>query len=119
VVAQLSVPLNQVSIGASGAVFALFGAVFVLGRRLNLDLRAVGILLAVNLVLTFLIPRISWTGHIGGLIAGLVLGAVFAYAVGSAAQASRRTLAHALLVAAFAALLLVLVFYVAPLLVFA
>jgi membrane associated rhomboid family serine protease len=119
VVAQLSVPLNQVSIGASGAVFALFGAVFVLGRRLNLDLRAVGILLAVNLVLTFLIPRISWTGHIGGLIAGLVLGAVFAYAAGSAAQASRRTLAHALLVGAFAALLLVLVFYVAPLLVFA
>ncbi|WP_179824403.1 rhomboid family intramembrane serine protease [Nocardiopsis aegyptia] len=119
VVAQLSVPLNQVSIGASGAVFALFGAVFVLGRRLSLDLRAVGILLAVNLVLTFLIPRISWTAHIGGLIAGLLLGAVFAYAAGSAARATRRTLVHALLVAAYAVLVLALVFLVAPGLAFA
>ena len=61
--------------GASGAVFGLFGASFVVGKRLNLDVRWVIGLIAINLAFTFVIPlissqNISWQGHIGGLVTG-------------------------------------------------
>ncbi|MUL44060.1 rhomboid family intramembrane serine protease [Streptomonospora sp. PA3] len=67
------------SVGASGAIFGLFGAVFVIGRRLRLDIRFIVGLLVVNLLITFLVPNISWTGHIGGLITGALLAAGYAY----------------------------------------
>ncbi|WP_317846077.1 rhomboid family intramembrane serine protease [Nocardiopsis quinghaiensis] len=108
-VLSLLVAPNQFSVGASGAIFALFGAVFVIGRRLRLDLRMVGVLLAVNLVLTFVVPNISWTAHIGGLVAGFLLGAVFAYLPGRSAGSTARTVTHVLLASAFAALLAALV----------
>jgi len=108
-VLSLLVAPVQFSVGASGAIFALFGAVLVIGKRLGLDLRMVLVLMGVNLVLTFVVPNISWTAHIGGLVAGLAVGAVFAYLPGRSAKASTRTLTHALLVAGFAALLVVLV----------
>ncbi|GGS90364.1 rhomboid family intramembrane serine protease [Streptomyces griseoviridis] len=63
------------TLGASGAVFGLFGATAVLMRRLNQDLRPVIALLVINLVFTFS-PGfdIAWQAHIGGLVAGLVVG---------------------------------------------
>ncbi|MET7459117.1 rhomboid family intramembrane serine protease [Nonomuraea sp. NPDC005501] len=73
-------PLNTATIGASGAVFGLFGAVFVVGRRLNLDVRGIALIIGLNLVFTFVVSGISWTGHIGGLITGSVLAAAMAYA---------------------------------------
>ncbi len=100
---------GQLSVGASGAIFALFGAVFVIGRRLRLDIRMILVLLALNLGITFLVPGISWTAHIGGLVAGLVIGAVFAYLPTGKSPASGRTLVHALMVALFVVLLAVLV----------
>lgn len=108
-VLSLLVAPNQFSVGASGAIFALFGAVFVIGRKLRLDLRMVGVLLVVNLVLTFVVPQISWTAHIGGLVAGFLLGAVFAHLPGGSAGNRARTVTHAMLAAAFAALLAALV----------
>lgn len=96
---------EQASVGASGAIFALFGAVFVIGRRLRLDMRMIMILLALNLGITFLVPAISWTAHIGGLAGGLVIGAIFAYLPGKSIKGARRTLVHTLLPAAFAVLL--------------
>lgn len=113
-VLSLLVAPNQFSVGASGAIFALFGAVFVIGRRLRLDLRTVGVLLVVNLVLTFVVPQISWTAHIGGLVAGFLLGTVFAYLPGRSAKHSTRTLTHVLLAAVFAVLLAVLAVTVPP-----
>ncbi len=64
--------------GASGAIFGLFGLAFVVSRRRHLllgpqaraMLSQVGALLVVNLVFTFAVPGISWTGHIGGLLVG-------------------------------------------------
>jgi membrane associated rhomboid family serine protease len=66
--------------GASGAVFGLFGATFVVARRLTLDVRWVVAVIAVNLIFTFVAPAISWQGHIGGLITGALVAAVYVYA---------------------------------------
>lgn len=111
-VLSLLLAREELSVGASGAIFGLFGAVFVIGRRLQLDTRFVIGLLAVNLLITFLVPNISWTGHIGGLATGLLLAAVYAYlplgstAAGAAGQRSR-TLVHWSATAAVAVLLAV------------
>ena len=72
--------LGAATAGASGAIFGLFGATFVIGRRLNLDTRWVLGLIALNLIITFTIPNISWQGHIGGLVTGAVVAAAYAYA---------------------------------------
>ncbi|WP_017578038.1 rhomboid family intramembrane serine protease [Nocardiopsis kunsanensis] len=96
---------GQLSIGASGAIFALFGAVFVTGRRLGLDTRMILVLLVVNLGITFLVPNISWTAHIGGLVAGFAIGAVFALLPRGEADHRRRSLVHTLMAAAYAVLL--------------
>ncbi len=71
---------NVPAIGASGAIFGLFGAWFVLARRLRMDSRQVLMLIGLNLVITFVIPGIAWQDHIGGLIAGALLTAAYIYA---------------------------------------
>jgi membrane associated rhomboid family serine protease len=68
------------ALGASGAIFGLFGAWFVLGRRLRLDVRQIILLIVVNLGISFAVPGIAWQAHVGGLIAGAGLAAAFAYA---------------------------------------
>ncbi|MFD1828950.1 MULTISPECIES: rhomboid family intramembrane serine protease [Streptomyces] len=68
----------QGSLGASGAVFGLFGATAVLMRRMRYDMRPILVLLAINLAFTFAMrTSISWQAHVGGL----VVGAVVAYAM--------------------------------------
>ncbi|MEU1274440.1 rhomboid family intramembrane serine protease [Streptomyces sp. NPDC005799] len=62
------------TLGASGAIFGLFGATAVLMRRLNYDMRPILALLAINLVITFGWGGISWQAHIGGLVAGVITG---------------------------------------------
>lgn len=72
---------NGASLGASGAIFGLFGALIVLGRRLDYDLRPLVVLLVLNLMITFLnMGTIDWRAHIGGLAAGTLaaLGLVYA-----------------------------------------
>ena len=68
------------ALGASGAIFGLFGAWFVLARRMRLDSRQVVILIILNLVISFAVPGIAWEAHVGGLIAGGLLTVAFAYA---------------------------------------
>jgi membrane associated rhomboid family serine protease len=76
----LIAPPTAEALGASGAIFGLFGAWFVLARRLRLDIRQIVGLIAINLFITFIIPGIAWQAHLGGLIAGGALTAAYAYA---------------------------------------
>ncbi|GAA1617719.1 rhomboid family intramembrane serine protease [Nonomuraea maheshkhaliensis] len=97
-------PLTQPTVGASGAIFGLFAAVFVVGRKLNLDVRGIAVLIVINLAITFLVAGISWTGHIGGLITGALLSGALAYA-----PKNNRTLWQVLAIAGALAVLAVLV----------
>ncbi|MGW1757492.1 rhomboid family intramembrane serine protease [Streptomyces mirabilis] len=71
---------NQPSLGASGAIFGLFGATAVLMRRLNYDMRPVIALLVINLIFTFGWSNIAWQAHIGGLVGGVVVGYAMVHA---------------------------------------
>jgi membrane associated rhomboid family serine protease len=71
---------GQTALGASGAIFGLFGAWFVLSRRLRVDARQIIVLIVINLVISFAVPGIAWQAHVGGLIAGTLLTAAFVYA---------------------------------------
>jgi membrane associated rhomboid family serine protease len=70
----------QPSLGASGAVFGILGATLVVSRRLRYDVRAVAVLIAINLVLGFVIEGIDWRAHVGGLLTGMAVAYAFAYA---------------------------------------
>ncbi|MFE3162928.1 rhomboid family intramembrane serine protease [Streptomyces sp. NPDC059224] len=74
----LSSPTSA-SLGASGAIFGLFGATAVLIRRLNYDMRPIIALLVINLIFTFH-GGIAWQAHIGGLVAGVVTGYAMVHA---------------------------------------
>ncbi len=67
---------NAYTVGASGAIFGLMGAIIVGQHSMGIDPRRSGILtlLVLNLVFTFLIPGIAVGGHLGGLAGGLVAG---------------------------------------------
>lgn len=67
-------------LGASGAVFGLFGAMLLVLRRLRLKATSILAVLGINLVLGFVVSGISWQAHLGGLVVGLVLGGAYARA---------------------------------------
>jgi len=68
------------AVGASGAIFGLFGAYFVMARRLRVNSGQIVFLIVANLAIGFAIPNIGWQAHVGGLIAGAALTAAYAYA---------------------------------------
>jgi membrane associated rhomboid family serine protease len=67
---------NALTVGASGAVFGLLGAMVIAQRSAGIDPWAsgLGLIIGVNLLFTFSVPGISIGGHLGGLIGGLVAG---------------------------------------------
>ncbi|MFB0833471.1 rhomboid family intramembrane serine protease [Arthrobacter halodurans] len=68
-------------VGASGAVFGLFGALLVVMKARGGNYMPILILIGINLVLGFLPGvNISWQAHLGGLVTGAAVSAVFAYA---------------------------------------
>ncbi|MGO4384355.1 rhomboid family intramembrane serine protease [Specibacter sp. RAF43] len=73
-------PVDTVVVGASGAVFGLFGALFVVQKKRGGDLRQIVVLLLINAALGFFIPNIAWQAHLGGLIAGSLCAVAVAYA---------------------------------------
>ena len=77
----LIAPQNAQALGASGAIYGLFGAWFVVSRRLRIDTRGILVLIGINLAFSLLYrSTIAWQDHVGGLIVGVVTTAAFVYA---------------------------------------
>ncbi|MDP9100862.1 MAG: rhomboid family intramembrane serine protease [Actinomycetota bacterium] len=95
----------QLGVGASGAIFGLFGAYYVVVRRLGGETGPIVVLLGLNLVITFSVANIDWRAHIGGLVTGAALACAFAFIPAG----PRRTVWHAAAGATVAAVLVVLV----------
>jgi membrane associated rhomboid family serine protease len=64
-------------LGASGAIFGLMGAYFVIARRLGGNNTQILIVIGLNLVAGFLIPNVSWQAHVGGLVVGCAVAAIY------------------------------------------
>lgn len=77
-IATILLSPNSVTIGASGAIYGIVGALLVLTFTRKewfhpVQIRSLRNLIIVNLVFTFLMPSISTEGHIGGLIIGFIV----------------------------------------------
>lgn len=71
----LSAP-TSLSVGASGAIFGLMGALLIAGRRLGADVTQIVVLIAINLAIGFIFGGIDWRAHLGGLVTGAAMAAV-------------------------------------------
>ena len=68
---------NTWVVGASGAIFGLMGAYFVIMRSLgNRDPQLLGII-AINLFLGFIVQGVAWQAHVGGLIVGVLVALIY------------------------------------------
>jgi len=72
--------LNSAVAGASGAVFGLMGGLLVVLLRLKRPVGQVVGLIVINLVISQVVPGISITAHIGGLVVGALVAAALVYA---------------------------------------
>jgi membrane associated rhomboid family serine protease len=90
-------------LGASGAIFGLLGALFILARRFGGNTTQLLIVIGLNLAVGFIVPNIAWQAHVGGIIVGAALAAIY---VRTRSLKQRRTQA-ALFAAVAVALLLV------------
>jgi membrane associated rhomboid family serine protease len=73
-------PTDTSTLGASGAVFGLMGALLVLAYKVRGNVQQILMWIGINAVLTLTISGISWQGHLGGFLGGLATGAVLVYA---------------------------------------
>ena len=74
------------AVGASGAVFGLFGALLVLNRKLGRSSSGMYATLVINAVLGFVIPNVAWQAHLGGFLTGVAV----AFVLASTQERSRR-----------------------------
>jgi membrane associated rhomboid family serine protease len=74
-------PISPASLGASGAISAVFGCLVVIGlRRKILDPGMIMVVLVINIVIPIQNTNIDWRDHVGGAVAGAAVGAVYAFA---------------------------------------
>lgn len=100
----LTTPSSAV-IGASGAIFGLFGAYFVIARHLGSNSRQLIIVIVINLVIGFVVPGIAWQAHVGGLI----IGSLVSFALVRTREPQKRVI-QVLLLAGVLALLIIATF---------
>jgi membrane associated rhomboid family serine protease len=73
-------PVTSSTLGASGAVFGLMGALLVIAFKIGGNYQQILMWIGINAVLTFTISGISWQGHVGGFVGGLAVAGVLVYA---------------------------------------
>ena len=101
--------INVATVGASGAIYGMFAAIFMVQRRSGMSTTSILVLLGINLVYGFITPGVSWQGHIGGFLLGLVVTGVYILVAdrsrpgGRGAQMKWSALATAIMVAVFSA----------------
>ena len=61
---------NHASVGASGAVFGLFGAFLIVGKTIGASVREIAIIIGLNFALGFILGGVDWRAHLGGLFGG-------------------------------------------------
>lgn len=77
--ALLQSPLTPV-LGASGAIFGILGAMLILEWQVTGRLAGNAMTwIVINLVISFAIPNISWGGHLGGLVGGILVTLTYAH----------------------------------------
>ena len=100
-------------VGASGAIFGLFGALLVIGRHIGANVTTIAVIIGINFAFPFIqglmagsmaAIAISWQAHLGGLVTGAAVGFVYA----RTRQRRQRPVQVWLLVAITAALLALL-----------
>jgi rhomboid protease GluP len=64
--------LNSASVGASGAIFGLFGALAIVGKKIGADIRSIVVIIGINFAFGFALGGVDWRAHLGGLIGGVV-----------------------------------------------
>jgi len=64
--------LYSASVGASGAIFGLFGALAIVGKRIGADIRSIVVIIGINFAFGFAMGGVDWRAHLGGLIGGVV-----------------------------------------------
>lgn len=79
------------TVGASGAIFGLFGAFLVVAIKTRRNVSQMLVLLGINAFISIAAPNVSWQGHLGGFIGGVLIGALLVFA-----PRRRRTLWQAL-----------------------
>jgi len=73
-------PEYQATVGASGAIFGLMGALLVVALKLRTDVQGILVWIGINFLLTVSVSGISWQGHLGGFVGGLVIGGIIVLA---------------------------------------
>jgi membrane associated rhomboid family serine protease len=68
------------TVGASGAIFGLMGALLVLAIKVGGQLQQILIWIGINFVITVTLPHVSWQGHLGGFLGGSLIAAALVYA---------------------------------------
>ena len=63
-------PAYVYSIGASGMIFGLFGALALIGERAGIEWRSILVIIGLNFAIGFALGGVDWRGHLGGLIGG-------------------------------------------------
>ncbi|HEU4849373.1 MAG TPA: rhomboid family intramembrane serine protease [Terrimesophilobacter sp.] len=97
-VAVLLMAPTSAVLGASGAIFGLLGAFFVIQRKLGGNSLQLVIVIGLNLVIGFVIPNIAWQAHIGGLVVGGIVAFVFLRTRAAAKRNEQRLLLLGVLV---------------------
>jgi membrane associated rhomboid family serine protease len=64
--------LYSASVGASGAIFGLFGALAMVGKKIGADIRSIVVIIGINFAFGFAMGGVDWRAHLGGLIGGVV-----------------------------------------------